>query len=285
LRYEIKIPAKINFWLEVISRREDGYHELSSLMLPITLYDHLDLCLQTRSGISLECEPSDVSAGPGNLVWKAAELYLSTGALKSGVDIRLRKKIPVGAGLGGGSADAAATLLGLNAFAERPLNSARLHDLAGQLGADVAFFLYARPALATGIGEKLQHIDGLPPYPLVLIKPPVAVSTQEVYQSLKLTRGKSHINVDRLMSWPWALSDMLVNDLEVVTVAKLPMIAQIKQWLLEQGAVGAIMSGSGPTVFGVFGQNGMAEEVALLAKRVWTQCWVMAGESLCASTL
>ena len=130
------------------------------------------------------------------------------------------------------------------------------------------------PALATGIGEKLCRVDGLPDYPLVLIKPPVSVSTRWVYQSLKLTRGESRIRLRPFMARPWQLLEVMENDLETVTLTQYPILDHIKEWLLENGAAGALMSGSGPTVFGVFREASQAERIGGLAERRWQQCWV-----------
>jgi 4-diphosphocytidyl-2-C-methyl-D-erythritol kinase len=273
---ETSIPAKINLWLEVVQRREDGYHELSSLMLPIGLYDHLDIELSSQKGIRLTCNHPKVPQDSRNLAWKAAELFLGANGLEIGVDIRLRKNIPVGAGLGGGSADAAAVLLGLNKAFENPLPSDILAGIALKLGADVPFFLEQRPALATGIGEKLLAVQGVPDYPLLLLKPAVSVSTRWVYQSLKLTRGGSRIKLSTFLSHPWQLQGLIENDLETVTLGEYPLLSQLKRWLTDQGALGTLMSGSGPTIFGVFTDEDQARKVEVLARQVWKECWTAA---------
>jgi len=276
---EISIPAKINLWLEVLRKRDDGYHELSSLMLPVGIHDHLDVDLRPeQEGISLACEQQGVPDDARNLAWRAAEAYMKAAGVRTGVRIRLVKNIPVSAGLGGGSADAAAVLLSLNRLLGDLLSMDRLHGLGRQIGADVPFFLNRRPALATGIGEKLREVEDLPPYPLVLIKPPVAISTRWVYRSLKLTRGESRISLSALLTHPWRLQDVMENDLETVTIHEYPQLAQIKEWLLGQGALGALMSGSGPTVFGVFAERGQALRVEMLARDIWKKCWVAAVE-------
>ncbi|GLI34780.1 4-diphosphocytidyl-2-C-methyl-D-erythritol kinase [Desulforhabdus amnigena] len=283
LTIDISVPGKINLWLEVLQKREDGYHELSSLMLPISVYDHLEMGLLDHAGIHLECDHPGVPGDSANLAWKAAESYLKALGERAGVHIKLSKNIPVGAGLGGGSADAAAVLLGMNRLFEYPFPVDKLHQLALMLGADVPFFLYRRPALATGIGENLQELDGIPAYPLVLIKMPVAVSTRWVYQSLKLTRGRSRIKLASFLSHPWQVEDVLENDLETVTQEKFPLLTRMKAWLRGHGAVGALMSGSGPTVFGVFPEKGSAEKAALLAGEEWKDCYVAVAEVLTAS--
>jgi 4-diphosphocytidyl-2-C-methyl-D-erythritol kinase len=182
---EVRVPAKINLWLEVIRKREDGYHDLSTLMLPVGIYDTLELESCERAGIHLECSNPGIPADASNLAWRAAEAFFGAVGVGGGVHIRIRKQIPVAAGLGGGSADAAAVLLALNRMHGNGLAAPRLVALAHALGADVPFFLYQRPALATGIGELLDSVEGLPDYPLVLVKPPLEVSTRWVYQSLK----------------------------------------------------------------------------------------------------
>jgi 4-diphosphocytidyl-2-C-methyl-D-erythritol kinase len=274
LRVKVRAPAKINLWLEIIRKRDDGYHDLSSLMLPIGIYDCLELESHEGSGISLECDDPGVPLDGSNLAWRAAEAFLNKVESKIGVDIHITKKIPVAAGLGGGSADAAAVLLALNRMHRDGLAMPQLEGLGQKLGADVPFFLYQRPSLATGIGEQLCPVDGLPDYPLVLIKPPLNVSTRWVYQSLKLTRGESRIKLHTFMDRPWQLHEVMENDLETVTLLAYPVLGRIKEWLLQTGAIGALMSGSGPTVFGVFREKGEAEALETQARRRWEGCWV-----------
>jgi 4-diphosphocytidyl-2-C-methyl-D-erythritol kinase len=271
----VLVPAKINLWLEVIGKRADGYHELSTLMLPIGVYDRVEI-LPLQEGIVLECVHPEVPQDGRNLAWRAADLLLRETGQEFGVHLRVEKHIPVGAGLGGGSADAGAVLGLLNQWLPEPLPASRLETLACSLGADVAFFLYRRPALATGIGERLELLDGVPQYPLVLIKPPILVPTGGVYQRLTLTRGQSHINLSDFKERPWEVQGFLENDLETVTLVDHPVIAEIKAWLLGHGALGALMSGSGPTVFGVFPCQDRAREVGELAGTVWRDCWVEA---------
>jgi len=268
------VPAKINLWLEVLRKREDGYHELSSLMLPVGIYDFLELESHGGSGISLGCGDPAVPSDKSNLAWQAAEVFLSTVGSEIGMHIRISKNIPVAAGLGGGSADAAAVLLAMNHMYEDRLEMSQLESLAQKLGADVPFFLCQYPALATGIGGDLCQVDGLPDYPLVLVKPPLTVSTRWVYQSLKLTRGQSRIKVQPFLARPWQLREVMENDLESVTLASYPVLGEIKEWLLQNGALGALMSGSGPTVFGVFREKSQADRIGVLAERRWRECWV-----------
>lgn len=143
------------------------------------------------------------------------------------------------------------------------------------LGADVPFFLGQRPALATGIGEKIEPVEGVPQFPIVLIKPPITVSTGWVYQRLKLTRGVSRIKISSFLTRPWQLRDFMENDLESVTLDEYPLLIDIKEWLTAQGAVGTLMSGSGPTVFGIFADESRAKRAVQLAENSWERCWVM----------
>ncbi|MCK8600715.1 4-(cytidine 5'-diphospho)-2-C-methyl-D-erythritol kinase [Desulfoferrobacter suflitae] len=270
---QISIPAKINLWLEILGKRSDGYHELSSLMLPIGVYDHLQLDHRS-AGIQLACSHREIPSDHNNLAHKAARLYLARAESGSGVSILLDKGIPVGAGLGGGSADAAAVLLAMNRLFQNRLSLQELSEMAHMLGADVPFFLHQSPALATGIGEKIELLDGVPEFPIVLIKPPITVSTGWVYQRLKLTRGVSRIRISTFLARPWQLRDFLENDLEFVTLHEYPLLNSIKEWLENHGAEGTLMSGSGPTVFGVFADESRAQGVGKLAEIRWKGCWV-----------
>lgn len=266
-------PAKINLWLEIIKKRADGYHDLSSLMVPLQLCDDLVVEIGPGRGISLECDEPGVPLDEGNLCWKAARAFLEKCGVRRSVRMALVKRIPHGAGLGGGSSDAAAALLALNHLLGGPLTFQELHETARPLGADVPFFLGRRPALATGIGDRLEPVEPLPPYWFVLIKPPVEVSTKRVYQSLTLTRGESRIRLPLFLTRPWELQDWLQNDLESVTESEFPVIGELKEWLMSQGARGALMSGSGSTVFGVFEDAAVAREVVESSRKRWNHCW------------
>ena len=275
----VTVPAKINLWLEVLRKRPDGYHDISSLMLPVAIYDQIEL-ESADAELRVECDHPQVPTDETNLAWRAAQVYLAKSGQRGGLRIRLRKNIPVGAGLGGGSADAAAVLLAMNRMCGQRFSLEQLCAMASQLGADVPFFIQQVPALATGIGEHLESITGVPEYPLVLVKPPLSVSTGGVYQRLKLTRGGSRIRIAAFLACPWRPQDFMENDLESVTVNDYPLLSQIKQWMIAQGALGALMSGSGPTVFGIFAGMGDAERVGERAKREWDGCWVMTTRTL-----
>ena len=276
---KISVPAKINLWLEVIRKRQDGYHDISSLMLPISVFDNISIGVRPGGGhISITCDSPEIPSDDRNLAWRAADLYVKSSNSKAAVNIHLEKHIPWGAGLGGGSSDAGGVLVALNSFFESALPPGDLERLALSLGADVPFFLHSRPALATGIGEKLQFADKVPDYRLLLIKPPVTVPTGWVYQSLKLTKDLPQITLSNLSEHPWQLQHLIENDLESVTVPRFPVIAELKRWLIRQGALAASMSGSGPTVFGIFRTAQAAEDAEIIAKKNWPDCWVHTAE-------
>jgi len=281
---QLKAPAKINLFLRVIGRRADGYHLLLTLMQKVDLFDEIEL-RACDVGIRLRSRGGGVPETRDNLVYRAAELFLQAlrvkgGLLKAGVDIALTKKIPVAAGLGGGSSDAAATLKGLNELYRCGYSADELAEMGLRLGADVPFFLAKAPAaLATGIGEILQPVEPLQGQNILLVNPGFAVSTRWVYRNFALTeRGDSSIlknsqEVAALTSngygheqgnWERAVPH---NDLESVTIAKYPEIERIKTELVANGASVALMSGSGPTVFGLFGDPGKAAACHAFFKR------------------
>ncbi|MBW1916310.1 MAG: 4-(cytidine 5'-diphospho)-2-C-methyl-D-erythritol kinase [Deltaproteobacteria bacterium] len=250
----IRAPAKLNIRLKVINRRPDGYHELVSVMVPVELCDILELEVLRRNRIELVCEGYQVPDNEDNLVCRAAASFFSKTGIDKGVSLKLTKKIPVAAGLGGGSSDAAATLLSLNKIHSDPLSMSDLHGLAVKLGADVPFFLACRPSLARGIGEILEPLRDWPEYWYIIVTPPIRVSTSWVYENLKLelTSGEYDYILATLKNDPFKVSHVLENDLEKVTSASFPIIDTLKKLLMDVGAEGAIMSGSGPSVFGLF---------------------------------
>jgi 4-diphosphocytidyl-2-C-methyl-D-erythritol kinase len=256
-----KAPAKLNFRLKVAGRRPDGYHDLVSIMVPIDVFDLLTLEV-IPEGVSLSCRGLPVRSDEANLVVKAARAFFSKTGFDQGVSIQLEKRIPVAAGMGGGSSDAASALLLMNTLWAEPLSSEDLHQTARTLGADVPFFLACKPAIARGIGEILDPIPVWPEFWYVIVTPRIQVSTAWVYNNLQLkelTRNEYlHIN-SLLREKPEAIVRILDNDLESVTSARFPVIETIKHSLLDLGAEGALMTGSGPSVFGVFGSSGQAE--------------------------
>ncbi len=261
-------PAKINLCLHVIGRRRDGYHDLAMLMQQVDLQDRLDLAVADGSGVRVYCPGLELPEGVGNIAARAAEMFLAHVGISCSVTINIHKRIPAAAGLGGGSSDAAAVLAGLNAMLCAGLTRSELMALGVRLGADVPFFLFGRTtAWATGIGERLTDWRGLPPFWLVLVNPGIAVSTAEVFKNLGLTRRRPVARIPRFPKGTSDLVRLLHNDLEVVTCQRHPLISTIKDSLLTCGASGALMSGSGPTVFGVFDDRLTAERAAETVKR------------------
>jgi 4-diphosphocytidyl-2-C-methyl-D-erythritol kinase len=253
MRKSYQSPAKINLCLHVLGRLESGYHELAMAMQRIDLCDRVDIEVTPGSGVSVRCDSVELAEGEQNIAARAAELLLSESRLALRVEIEIDKRIPVAAGLGGGSSNAATVLLGLSELLGLNWTVDRLMELGARLGADVPFFIFGHPAWATGIGTRLEKLPQLPDFACLLVNPRIAISTVEVYRSLELTKGGELANLPRFSAKTTGeLCAALHNDLESVVIPRYPVIAQIKRLLLDEGAAGALMSGSGSTVFGVF---------------------------------
>jgi len=262
ISHTYKAPAKINTCLHVLGKRDDGYHELAMLMQPISLYDEITITCADGSGVEVHCPGVEMPADAENITALAARALMQTAGVERAVSIRVDKQIPVAAGLGGGSSDAATVLTGLNEMLELGFSVTELMRIGVTLGADVPFFVFGGAAWATGIGERLEKVDSMPALWYVLVNPGVAVSTAWVYGNLVLT---SPGDADKLRRFPGTAEEfvrLLHNDLEPVTMQKYPVVGEIKQRLLESGAVGSLMSGSGPTVFGVFTSEEAAQQAA-----------------------
>ena len=258
-------PAKINLFLHVTGKRPDGYHELFSLMCGIAIFDHIRLDFSGHE-IEVECNHPAVPLDESNLAYKAAQhFFAACGHISTrGLRIQIDKQIPVAAGLGGGSSNAAAVLMGLNAHYGFPLSSPQMSNLGLSLGADVPFFLFGKPALATGIGEQLEAFDGLPNYHVIVIFPGFAVSTATVFNqlNLRLTNHEKKPTKALLKNKGFIAPNHLHNDLESVALKAYPEIARAKKKLAALGAQGVLMSGSGPSVFGLFDQEQTALKAA-----------------------
>jgi 4-diphosphocytidyl-2-C-methyl-D-erythritol kinase len=245
-------PAKINLCLHVLGKRPDGYHELAMLMQRVSLYDTLRIALVAERGVRVVCKGVELPPGGENIAARAARRMLELSGADCGVEIAIDKAIPVAAGLGGGSSDAAAVLMGLDEMLSTALGKERLMAEGGKLGADVPFFIFKEAAWATGIGDCLETVPSLAPLWYVLVNPGVAVSTAWVYQNLGLTSPGTVARMPGFLETTAGVVRLLHNDLEGVTIPRYPVIASLKERLLGLGAAGALMSGSGPTVFGVF---------------------------------
>ena len=256
LREKVRAPAKLNLSLRIVGRRHDGYHLLDTLVVPVSLYDELVLGVAPADSpqITVSCDSHHVPDGPANLAYRAAALFLDSVGQDFTVNIGIAKRIPVGSGLGGGSSDAAAVLTTLNRLLGSPLSNERLAGLALELGADVTFFVFGRPARARGIGEQLEFVE-FPERPFfVLCSDGYALATKSVYArvDLSLTSAGTNSNILPFIGGRARVEDVLVNDLEAAAAQLHPEVLSLKARLMEEGAVGALMTGSGSAVFGVW---------------------------------
>ncbi|PWE85587.1 4-diphosphocytidyl-2C-methyl-D-erythritol kinase, partial [Eubacterium ramulus] len=249
--------AKINLGLDVLGKREDGYHEVRMVMQTIHLYDRVEIKKTRSPHIHVETNLYYLPVNEDNLVYRAAKLMKDEFQIKEGVRIVLQKFIPVAAGLAGGSSDAAAVLVGMNRIFNLGLKQNKLMELGLKIGADVPFCIMRGTALAEGIGEKLTALPPMPKCPVLIAKPAISVSTKAVYEGLKLYDGMEHPDIDGVMEGIQqkdlkGVASHMGNILETVTIPMYPVIEDIKKLMLENGALNAMMSGSGPTVFGLF---------------------------------
>lgn len=256
---KIKAPAKINLTLDVTGRRPNGYHDLQMIMQTIDLYDELTITQIPEEEIllSMNKELPDKIPPEKNLVWKAANLIKNHCNIPGGFSIYLEKNIPAAAGLAGGSSDCAATLLGINKLCGLSLSLEELCQLGVSLGADVPFCIRKGTMLSEGIGEILTPLPPLTPLWVLLIKPDISVSTAYVYTHLDLEGLTNHPNTQQMLDCISRKDDVglakgLANVLETVTIPEYPILAELKQFFLTEGAIGSLMSGSGPTTYGLF---------------------------------
>lgn len=246
-------PAKINLYLAVTGKRADGYHTLHSLFCPVGLADTITIGL-TQDEITVTCNNPAVPEDKTNIAYTAACAFLEKTRIETGLHIHIDKQIPVAAGLGGGSSNAAAVLKGLNRHYQEPLSDRQMHSLATAIGADVPFFLLGKAAWAKGIGDQLTPVDNIPSLPVILVDPGSPLSTAAIYKNLNLrltkcTQKHKNLSFEKLISNKGC---GLCNDLEPVAAKQCPAILDIKARLSELGAAGTLMSGSGSTVFGIF---------------------------------
>ena len=276
----LKALAKINLGLDVLGKRADGYHEVRMVMQSIYLYDEVKIERVAEPGITLNSNLTFLPTDEGNIAYKAAALLMKEFAISEGVRITLDKRIPVAAGMAGGSSDAAAVLFGMNRLFELQLSGRELMERGVTLGADVPYCIMRGTVLAEGIGEELTPLPAMPKCAVLIAKPPISVSTRQVYEALDAKAIKSHPDIDGLIA---ALTEGNLkqvaarkgNVLEDVTIPMHPVIEQIKQEMMDAGAMNAMMSGSGPTVFGLFEDKAKAREAQdrirkkALAKQVY----------------
>lgn len=256
-KLELKALGKINLGLDVLGRRENGYHDVRMVMQTLYLYDNVTLVKKQEPGIEIESNLFFLPKDENNIAWKAAKLLIDEFGIQSGVKIVLDKHIPVAAGMAGGSSNAAAVLYGMNRMFKLGLSVEELMERGVKLGADVPYCIMRGTVLAEGIGEKLTPLHPMPKCYILIAKPPISVSTKLVYEKLDSRTIEEHPDIDGIMEGLQSrdlrkIAASMGNVLEKVTVEEYPVIADIKKCMLDAGALGAMMSGSGPTVFGIF---------------------------------
>jgi 4-diphosphocytidyl-2-C-methyl-D-erythritol kinase len=275
---EFLAPAKVNLSLRVLRRRDDGFHDIESLMCRVSIFDTLDLAHRDVEGLEFVCDDPTLPTGDDNLVVRATNLFCGSCGIEPRLRIALTKRIPHGAGLGGGSSDAATTLLGLNRFFDTQLPREALAGMAADLGSDVPFFIYQSAAIIRGRGERVEPVDLPQALPLLLIKPPFGVPTPWAYKHWRDSIETPGVRY-AAQELPWGA---LVNDLERPVFEKYIFLADLKSWLLDQPeTAGALMSGSGATVFAVLRDKSAAAPLAdRLAAEYGTNLWCRACETV-----
>jgi 4-diphosphocytidyl-2-C-methyl-D-erythritol kinase len=270
----LECPAKVNLRLEILKRREDGYHELRTVLQKISLHDALHFFLKKERGISISTDHPKLPLGKNNLVYKAIQSMMKESDYQGGIHVRIEKRIPIGAGLGGGSSNAAATLVAMNQLLKVNLSRKKLMEKGLEIGADVPFFFLEGAAIGSGIGERLNKIE-LPSLWYVLIYPNFEVSTKWTYRNFVLTNQRIHCTLHKFLKCSEGIPRILFNHLESVVSQEYPQINIMKEMLSSVGAMGALMTGSGPTVFGLFQNEKSTVEAyerirKLVARRGWT---------------
>lgn len=263
-----KAYAKINLSLDVLGRRADGYHDVSMIMQTVDIYDVISISRSKGSGIKLSSDAVNLPLDETNIVYKAIKLVKEEYGIDSGITAHIEKRIPVAAGMGGGSADAAAALRGMDRLFNLKLGNEKLEELGLKLGADVPFLIKGGIALAEGIGEKLTLLPDFPKCTLVIVKPEIGVSTKDVYEAFDSLSEVNHPDITKLAASLGKASvrdivKFLSNVLEEVTIKKYTIIETIKNLLIENGAIFSMMTGSGPTVFGIFETDEKAEKAVI----------------------
>lgn len=269
---KLRAYAKINLGLDVVRRREDGYHEVRMIMQTISLHDRLSIRACKEDGISIKTNLSYLPTNENNLVYKAALLLKEEFGIEQGLSIHLDKHIPVAAGMAGGSTDAAAALVGLNQLFQLGLTKEELMKRGVRLGADIPYCILGGTALSEGIGEVLTPLPKLPECFVLIAKPPMHVSTKFVYENLKLDTLPSHPDIDGMAEAIQkgqlaGVISRMENVLESVTIPEYPVIGQLKDIMKNAGAKNALMSGSGPTVFGIFTEEAAVKNALKLCRK------------------
>ena len=274
----LKAPAKINLWLRVLGKREDGFHTVETLMCPVSIFDEVTVAKQDDCRTNMTCSDASVPVDETNLALRALRAFETTTGIRRGWSIHLEKQIPHGAGLGGGSSDAACVLDALNQLCGSPLSLAQLCDAAASLGSDVPFFLHKKTCAAIGRGEVLTPVDFPWKLPLVLIKPPFGIPTPWAYACWKNSSEQRGV-IYSAQACEWGA---MVNDLERPVFEKYALLPVLKTWLMEQPETrAALMSGSGSTMYAITKTPSAAESLAVKAQALCGETtWVSVAETL-----
>lgn len=283
---KLKAPAKVNFRLDVLSKRHDGYHDLCMINSAVNIFDEIE-CELTEKGIVVECENDEnAPQGEENIVYDVIKEILAYSNKNVGVKVKIKKNIPMAAGMGGGSSNAATVLMGLNEMLKINLSKDKLLKIGLRFGADVPFFIYESPAIAKGVGEQLSKIKKMPKMPLVIISPNIQVPTKWVFNKYQASnddvvqRSELVEEIPNAFASKKAVVKYLNNDLEQVTIGKYPVLEDLKKVLIKLGALAAQMTGSGPTVFGIFPNQETAEKARdKIAKHI-SDCRVFLAENI-----
>lgn len=268
-----KAMAKVNLGLDVLRRRQDGYHEVRMIMQSVDLYDVLTFEKTEAAGIVIRTNKKNIPTDQRNLIYKAADLLMRKYSITDGLCVTLEKRIPMAAGMAGGSTDAAAVFVAMNELFSLHMTQESMCELAVTIGADVPYCIVGGTVLAEGIGEKLTKLADAPACTLLIAKPSVGVSTKYVYENLHADKLRQHPDIDGMLTAICeddldGVAKRLGNVLETVTVKAYPVIEKLKSWMMEHGAVNALMSGSGPTVFGIYKEAQEAQRACEQLRRL-----------------
>lgn len=268
-----KAMAKVNLGLDVLRRRQDGYHEVRMIMQSVDLYDVLTFEKTEAAGIVIRTNKKNIPTDQRNLIYKAADLLMQKYSITDGLRVTLEKRIPMAAGMAGGSTDAAAVFVAMNELFSLHMTQESMCELAVTIGADVPYCIVGGTVLAEGIGEKLTKLADAPACTLLIAKPSVGVSTKYVYENLHADKLRQHPDIDGMLTAICeddldGVAKRLGNVLETVTVKAYPVIEKLKSWMMEHGAVNALMSGSGPTVFGIYKEAQEAQRACEQLRRL-----------------
>lgn len=264
-KLELKAYGKINLGLDVIRKRPDGYHDLDMIMQMVDVYDDVIITKTEGDDIVVKTDTTVLSNGKDNLAYMAAKILMDEFGIKQGLEIKINKRIPIAGGMAGGSSDCAATLIGVNEMFELGLSKEALMERGVKLGADVPYCILGGTAIARGIGEVLTPLPTPPECHVIIAKPPVSVSTAFVYGNIKPDEITKRPDIEGMVTAIqeqdlYGLAERLYNVMEDVTVPQYPIIDDIKNIMLDNGALNSIMSGSGPTVFGLYDDEGKAKQ-------------------------